>query len=77
MQQQVNVSERAVMQRINRRLTREDKRIHRARRWPEHLKLGKHYIIDELKNVVCDSHVFIEQYAREIGAMQPWECLVS
>lgn len=67
------VSERAVLQRVQRILARDGDRLRKCR-WEarEYIVLGSFYIVDD-RNVVTDTHVNLEQLARDLGAMQPQE----
>ena len=72
------VSERALAQRINRRLARDGERLCRQRglrgdmagfRWPE---LGEYYITDD-RNCIVAQEVSVETIGRELGVLQPHE----
>ena len=80
-QQKVLVSERALIQRINRKLNAEDQKLKAARGfWDRQRNLhyddtnvGRFYVVDLLRNFVVDSHIDLAQYARKLGAMASWE----
>jgi hypothetical protein len=79
------VSERALIQRINRKIGGYDAKTYTA--WGERLHktrgdrwwsdLGSFYTIDCNCNVIRDTHVNLEQYGREVGALATWEALRS
>ena len=72
----VPVSERALIARINRKLPEHEKlKKLRGSRW-EH-DLGQYYIIDQNMNAILHKHIDIEELARELGALKPWESLVA
>jgi hypothetical protein len=81
-QQKVSVSERALLQRTNRKLKAKDQRVCIARGfwadgfYHEDTNLGRFYTVDVHRNAVVDTHVDLEQLAREAGALKPWEELV-
>jgi hypothetical protein len=78
--QKVGVSARALIQRVNRKLTDEHQRLHVARlyrdssnrRW-ENSNLGRYYVIDFYRNIIRDTHVDLEKLGRELRVLQPWE----
>lgn len=85
------VSERALIQRINRRIGGYDAKTHTV--WGERLyvargvtdrstglfyenrDLGRYYTIDIYSNFLVHSHLDLEQYGREIGALSERETL--
>jgi hypothetical protein len=69
----VPVSETALLQRINRAL--QGKVLHRARGKHTARTLGLYYTL--APEGVVDTNVDIEAYAREIGALRPFESLVK
>lgn len=77
--QKVPVSERALFQRINRRLKQKDQLLRTARgvwdgpRWYENSDLGRFYIIDIHRNTLVSTHVDLEAYARKLDVLAPWE----
>jgi hypothetical protein len=67
------VSMRAVIQRINRKLSPrlEALKTTRGDRWrPE---LGDYYLLDLNRNCIIGKDVNPEKMAREIGVLEPWE----
>lgn len=72
----VVVSQRAVLQRINRKLAKDDRKLCKSRGWRVQSSLGDYYILDTYKNVVTDyriSNSNIEDMAREMGALREYE----
>ena len=70
----IPVSQRAIMQRINRRLEGFEKlKKNRSQQW--HADLGVYYIVDENLNVLVDKHVDLEKLARKLGAIKAWETI--
>jgi hypothetical protein len=77
------VSERALIQRINRKIGGYDRGSCTA--WGERLRktrgdrawsdLGSFYTIDWNSNVIGDTHINLEQYGREVGALAERESL--
>ncbi len=75
-EEQVPVSERALIQRINRRLSKEDQMLCRTReRWSS--DLGRYHTIDLSRNSLVAKHINLEKLGRETGALKPWERLVD
>ena len=70
----VPITEKALYQRINRKLHSRGEVLKRARGnvW---LTLGEYFVVDVQSNAVVSHHVDIEDHAREIGALAAWECL--
>ena len=72
----VPVSERALIARINRKLPEHEKlKKLRGSRWEN--DLGQYYIIDQNMNAILHKHINVEELARELGAIKPWESLVA
>lgn len=68
----------AVIQRINRKLRPEWRRLracrHNSRWWND---LGDYYIVDLDRNAIVRSHVEPETYGRELGVVKPFEQVVA
>jgi hypothetical protein len=68
------VSERAMLARLNRALSKEQKKIHRAKAGTRlEQEFGRYYSVSE--NHIRDWHRDLEQWGRETGCLQPWEHL--
>lgn len=69
----VPVSERAVVQRINRKLAARGKKLKKCRGayWRE--KLGEYYILHVAHDCIDDSHVSLEALGRELKVLGAWE----
>lgn len=83
----VPVTERAVIQRVNRKLAEKHGKIpsspptarvvlKKTRGWNAVQNLGEFYTLDVYSNTVLDTHVDLEAEARELGALADWETLV-
>jgi hypothetical protein len=78
-QQKVGVSERALLQRINRKLKPENETVKAARMYNangvsyENSNLGRFYSIDLERNHIIDHHIDLEAYGRELGVLAAWE----
>ncbi len=72
--EKVPVGERALAQRINRKLRHDDELLRKTReRWvPE---MGNYYTLS-FNNVIQDMHVDLESLGRELGALGSWEKVV-
>ena len=69
------VTERALKQRINRRLEKQGEVLKTLRgdRW--YTDLGRHYILNIDHSFVVAGHIDLEKLGRELGAMAPYERL--
>ncbi len=76
----VPVSERALVQRINRTLAKEGRsgevlRKTRPGRWAT--ELGEYYVVDLDANSLLQTGTNVEELGRELGVLKPYEQLVS
>ena len=77
--QKRQVSDRALYQRINRKLRKEDQRLCTARYWRdgnreyENSNFGRYYVLDVYRNWIVATHVRLGAYAGELGLLQPGE----
>jgi hypothetical protein len=73
----VPVTTRALIQRLNRRLAREDQQVHayRGGRWES--DLGRYYIVNMNRNVIVARHVNLEALGRDLEVLRPWEALAA
>jgi hypothetical protein len=64
---------RALIQRINRRLARDDEQMRKypGGRWVT--DLGEYYIVNYFHNFLVQGHVDPEALGRELGALRDWE----
>jgi hypothetical protein len=76
---QVPVSMRALIQRINRKLLREDgeelKKCRADSRW--YSELGDYYAVDLNRNLIVNKHVNPEKWGRELGVLADYERVVE
>lgn len=70
--EKVYVTERALTQRINRKL-RADNEVLRSTRWWERSDLGRFYIVNTRINCIAGKDVDIEKLGHELGVLKPWE----
>jgi len=75
----VPVSKRALFQRVKRKLAKRSIVFHETRggsasRW--YADLGPYYAVDD-RDHICLSHVNLEEFARELVVLKPWEKLVE
>jgi hypothetical protein len=74
----VPVTRRAVVQRINRRLKGQYKRLRACHRGSQSWDaLGDYYVVDTYRNLVVDTGVNMAKLADKIGALQPFEQLAD
>jgi hypothetical protein len=70
----VPIAEKALYQRINRKLRADGEVLKRARGNVE-TTLGEYYVVNVERNFVAQHHVDIAELGREIGVMAEWESL--
>jgi hypothetical protein len=77
--QQADVTEHALMQRINRKLAHQDEKIGKCtpRMRASWSGADDYYVVDLRTNGLVNSFDDLEGYGREIGALRPWERLAS
>lgn len=69
------VTQDALIKRVNRRLAKCLKKLHTARDSRVVGKVGKHFVVATYSGEVLQTHVDVEEYAREIRAMAKWEVM--
>lgn len=69
----VPVTERALIQRINRRIHDDDLIVKKSRSARMVQDCGEYYVLDWRLNGVILTEIDLEDYAREVGALQPFE----
>lgn len=67
------VTERAIIQRINRKLADDDLVLKTTRGANLQRSVGAHYVIDVQRNFITNTHIDPETYARELGVLAHWE----
>ena len=73
--QKVIVSERALHQRINRKLSHTNQRLCASRTPRMEEDCGRFYIVDTVRNVVAFKNIDLEAQGRDLGALAAWEKL--
>jgi hypothetical protein len=71
--QQIEITERALFQRINRRLKQDGEQLRTARSQGVELSVGRNFIVNVDHNYIDCPHVDPEQLGRELGVLQSWE----
>jgi hypothetical protein len=74
--QKVPITERALIQRINRKL-KPDLEMLRVTRERWQTELGRFHIIDFDKNWICRKDVDLEELGRDLGVLADYEALVE
>jgi len=69
----LGVSESAVVQRVNRKLKREMQALRKARGAYRAGFPGDFYVVDFNHGWVVETHVDVEDLARELEVLKPWE----
>jgi hypothetical protein len=67
------VSTRALVQRVNRKLVPEGRRLKKPRTARGRSDLGEFFIVDVSLGAIVQANVDPEALARGLGALQPWE----
>lgn len=76
METKSKVSERAVLARLNRKLAPEWSRIKKCRADSRAYRdLGTYYVIDSYRNLITDTDIDLELWAREQGVLGGWEAI--
>lgn len=73
----VPVTHRALVQRINRALKKDNKNLKAARSEKVSQELGGYFVVDLHRNAVVSKDVDLEEFGRELGALQKFERLVD
>lgn len=71
--QQSLVSERAIVQRINRALTKRGQKLIKSKGAHQLATLGEWHIADERQGGIVSTNVSLADLARQEGLLQPWE----
>lgn len=73
--EKVPVSERALVQRINRKLKASGQQLKAARGERAEAEVGEYYVIDTHRNILILKHVNLAALGVELGALADWERL--
>jgi hypothetical protein len=73
----MKVTKGTVIQRLNRRLRRDDMRVRTTRGWRAHHDLGRHYIVNPQRNWIVATNIDLEAYGREYGVLDQDEQLAA
>jgi hypothetical protein len=77
-ERKVMITERALAQRINRALAKEDEGLKKAKAGSRmDIEYGRYYTLDYSRNQVIHSGVDIESLGRELGVLKPYEALAA
>lgn len=76
-QRKVPVTTRALVQRINRALAKDEEQLRKARTAQTAAAVGDFYVVDLRRNVVAYQHVDLEALGRKLGVLQPYETLAD
>jgi hypothetical protein len=71
--QKVPVSERALIQRISRKLWDDDQVVKTTRGGQAEMALGRHYILDWKINGIMHKDIDLEDWGRKLGVLKTWE----
>jgi hypothetical protein len=70
----VPVSMRALVQRINRQLKKDNEQLRKARGRDQY-NIGDWFTLDLYHNAVARTYLDPEKLGRELGVLRPWECV--
>jgi hypothetical protein len=76
-EKRVPVSERALIQRLNRKMWHDDLMIRTTRGGRAEIDLGRHYVLNWRINGIAGKDIDLEDYGREFGVLQPYEYLAD
>jgi hypothetical protein len=76
-QQQVPVSQAALIGRISRALRKQDEKLKKTRGARALQQLGEYYTVRLSGNYPTDTDVDPEKLGRDLGVLNPWERVVS
>jgi hypothetical protein len=71
----IPVTRRALTQRINRVLAKENQKLLASRSWGAKSNLGDYHIVDTYRNAVVDYHIDLVKLAKEMHVLADWEKL--
>jgi hypothetical protein len=69
----VAVTTRALIQRINRRLAKDERILKTARSQRTEQSVGKFFVVDLARNYIVEQDVHPETLGRELGVLDKWE----
>ena len=73
--QKVAVSERAIFQRINRKLHQDGEMLKTSRSERVEQQVGRYYVVDIRRNFIARRDVDLIALGRELGVLKPWEAV--
>ena len=73
MKAKVQVSRRALTQRINRKLAENGLLLKLTKGQRAKKDVGDYFIIDTARNEIKETHIELEEYARKHDSLEPWE----
>jgi hypothetical protein len=73
----MQVTTRALVQRINRALESDSEALKIARTSRMVLDVGRYFVLNYRINAVTHKHVSPETFGRELGVLQPWEVVTE
>jgi hypothetical protein len=73
----VPVSERALIQRLNRKIWHDDLMVKTTRGGRAEIDLGRHYVLNWRINGITYKNIDLKDYGREYGVLAPYERLVD
>jgi hypothetical protein len=69
----VAVTTRALIQRINRRLAKDERLLRTARSLRVEQSVGRYFVVDLARNSIVQQRVELETLGRELGVLDKWE----
>ena len=71
------VAKRALVQRINRALRKDDEVLKATRGARARSDLGEFYVVDTVRNAITDKRVDLEALGRKLDVLQAWEAMTD
>ncbi len=73
----MGMDKRVIIDRVNRRLKRENKKLYRAKSPNIQKDFGSCFIVDLTEGRIAQRHVHLDDFAREIDALEPYEYIIE
>ena len=73
----VSITRRALTQRINRALLKQNERLYKSRGMRMYFDVGDFYVVDLRRNLVAGKDVDPEELGRELGVLKKYERVVD
>jgi hypothetical protein len=69
----LKLTQRALMQRINRKLARNHQKLSTVRSAGHESNVGRYFILNVSRNVITETNIELEKLGRRLGVFKEWE----